>query len=265
MKLNSNQFTAQIGDLAQLIDPQGNKHLVQLVDGGNFQTNHGQLLYQDLIGLPWGSQVSSHLDKVFLMRKPSINDILLNTKRATTIMYPKDIGFILLNLEINNGKTVIEAGTGSGGLTTALCWAVGPDGHVFSYDVRDDVQALARKNVARLNFQDRVTFTTKDIGYGFDENNIDSVFLDVPNPEDYLTSVSEALKPGGFFGSLVPTNNQVIRLLDSLQDHGFKSIEICEILLRYYKPIPARLRPDDRMTAHTGFLIFASPIHKYRI
>ena len=72
--------------------------------------------------------------------------------------------------------------------------------------------------------------------------------------------VREALKPGGYFGSLVPTVNQVSNLLESLYAHDFSDIEVCEILLRYYKTIPARLRPDDRMTAHTGFLIFARPL-----
>jgi len=260
MPSNLGSYTAQNGDIAQLIDPRGNKHIVKLVENGNFQTNYGQLMFNDLIGISWGSRVKSHLGKVFLMVQPSLNDILLNIKRATTILYPKDIGFILVNMNINTGKTVIEAGTGSGALTTALCWAVGPEGHVFSYDVRGDVIELARKNVTRFGFQDRVTFKNKDIGYGFDESGIDALFLDVLNPEDYIPFVSLALRPGGFFGSLVPTTNQVSRLLESLEIHGFDSIEVCENLLRYYKAVPARLRPDDRLTAHTGFLIFARPI-----
>ena len=251
---------AKNDDIAILIDPRGKKHIVQLTESERFQTNHGQLFFNDLIGLPWGSQVKTHLGKKFLMVQPSLNDILLNTKRATTIMYPKDIGFILVNMNIGYGKNVIEAGTGSGALTTALCWAVGSEGHVFSYDTRQNVQGLARKNVAKLGFQDRVTFKNKDIGYGFDESCVDAIFLDVPNPEDYLPLVCDALKTGGFFGSLVPTTNQVSRLLEGLHLHEFSFIEVCENLLRYYKSVPARLRPDDRMTAHTGFLIFARPI-----
>ena len=105
-----------------------------------------------------------------------------------------------------------------------------------------------------------MTFKRQDIAYGFDETSVDAVFLDVPNPEDYIPVVQSALRPGGYFGSLVPTTNQVSNLLECLQANGFAFIEICEILLRYYKPVPARLRPDDRMTAHTGFLIFARPI-----
>jgi tRNA (adenine57-N1/adenine58-N1)-methyltransferase len=89
---------------------------------------------------------------------------------------------------------------------------------------------------------------------------VDALFLDLPNPEDYIPVVRAALRPGGFFGSLLPTTNQVSRLLEALQAHNFAFIEVCEILLRYYKPVPARLRPDDRLVAHTGFLVFARPI-----
>jgi tRNA (adenine57-N1/adenine58-N1)-methyltransferase len=249
--------TAQVGDIAQLIDPRGKKHIVQLTGTGKFQTNFGQLFFEDLLGIPWGSRVKTHLGKTFLMIQPSLNDILLNTKRATTIMYPKDIGFILVNMNIGPGQMVIEAGTGSGALTIALCWAVGSSGHVYSYESRNNIQGLARKNVSQFEFKDRVTFRNQDIAYGFDETGVDAVFLDVPNPEDYLEHVKNAVKPGGFFGSLVPTTNQVIRLLAGLFAHDYATIEVCENMLRYYKCVPGRLRPDDRMTAHTGFLTFA--------
>lgn len=247
----------QVGDIALFIDPRGNQHIVQLTVGGKLQTNHGQLYFNDLIGLPWGSFVRTHLNKIFVMVEPSMKDILLNLKRSTTIMYPKDIGFILINMNIGCGNTVIEAGTGSGALTIALCWAVGNEGHVFSYETRENIQALARKNIEKNCLSERVTFILKDIGYGFDETNVDSIFLDLPNPEDYINAVKNALKPGGFFGSLVPTVNQVSRLLEALDAHDFAFIEVCENILRYYKPVPARLRPDDRITAHTGYLVFA--------
>jgi len=258
--LNNPSSEVQVGDLAQFIDPRGKKHIVQITENGKLQTNHGQLLFKDLLGLPWGNRVETHLGKIFIMVQPSLNDILINTRRATTIMYPKDIGFILVNMNIGYSQKVIEAGSGSGALTTALCWAVGSDGHVFSYETRDNVQALARKNVDKLGFSDRVTFKNSDIAYGFDETGVDALFLDVPNPEDFLPFVKTALRPGGFFGSLLPTTNQVSQLVEALNAHDFAFIEVCENMLRYYKPVPARLRPDDRMTAHTGYLIFARPI-----
>jgi tRNA (adenine57-N1/adenine58-N1)-methyltransferase len=105
-----------------------------------------------------------------------------------------------------------------------------------------------------------VDFKLRDIAQGFDETDADAFFLDVPNPYDYLPQVRAALKPGGFFGTLIPTFNQVEKTLLALRQNNFAFIEVCEILLRYYKPEPARIRPTDRMVAHTGFLIFARRI-----
>ena len=175
-------------------------------------------------------------------------------------MYPKDMGYVILNMNIVRGTRIIEAGSGSGAFTTALAATVGPEGHVYSYDIREDTQSLARKNLEKLGLTDRVTFTCQDIGHGFNESAVDALFLDLPNPEDYIEIARNALKPGGFFGSLLPTTNQVSRLLEALNALNFSFIEVCEIIKRKYKPVPARLRPDDRLTAHTGFLVFGRPM-----
>lgn len=252
--------TVQPGDIAQLIDPRGRAHIIQLIAGGKFQTHLGQLEFDDLIGLYWGSHVKSHTGKNFLLLQPSLHDILINTRRSGTIMYPKDIGHILLKMNITEGIRVIEAGTGSGALTTALAVATGQKGKVFSYDAREDTQALAFKNIKKLSLEDRVKFICRDITYGFDETGADAIFLDLPNPSDYIEQVRKAIKPGGFFGCLQPTTNQVSYLLDALKAHNFAFIEVCEIIQRHYKPIAARLRPEDRLTAHTGYLIFGRPM-----
>jgi tRNA (adenine57-N1/adenine58-N1)-methyltransferase len=185
---------------------------------------------------------------------------LLDLPRATQILYPKDIGFILVTTGIGPGKKVVEAGTGSGSMTIAAAFAVGPAGRVITYEVREDMQNLARKNVERLGLAARVDFKLRDIQQGFDETDADIFFLDVANPWDYVPQVRAALKPGGFLCSLVPTFNQVEDLLRALRRSRFAFIEVCEILLRYYKPEPSRLRPTDRMVAHTGFLVFARRI-----
>ncbi len=143
-----------------------------------------------------------------------------------------------MKLAIRPGQTVMEAGTGSGGMTTVLAQIVGPTGHVFSYDVRQDMQRLALKNLERMGLADRVTLKLRDITEGFDETDIDAFFLDVPNPWDYTSQVRRALKGGGFFGSILPTANQVSTLLSALQRDGYEFVEVCEVLLRYYMTIP---------------------------
>lgn len=251
---------AQAGDLAQLIGLTHKHFVIRLTPGQQLQTHRGILYHDDLIGRPWGSQVFSHIGRPFFLLQPSLSDLIRDLPRNTQIMYPKDIGFLLLNMDIAPGKLVIEAGTGSGALTIALAHAVSPTGRVVTYEVRPEAMELAKKNLARLGLENQVTFRLQDIAEGFREENADALFLDLPNPEDFIQQVRSALKTGGFFGSILPTTNQVERLIATLQKHHFAFIEVCEILLRYYKPVAERLRPTDRMVAHTGYLIFARPI-----
>lgn len=257
---NENKACAQAGDIAQLISAQNKRFIFKLVPDGKFETHRGFLNHNELIGKQWGSRVVSHMGSPFVLLQPSLADILLEIRRHTQIMYPKDIGFILISLDIGPGKHVLEAGTGSGSFTTALAFAVGREGLVSSYESRQEFQYLAHKNLERLGLADRVDFKLRDIAEGFDERNVDAVFLDLPNPQDYIQQVKGALKPGGYLGSILPTTNQVTILLIALRRANFAFIEVCEILLRYYKAFADRLRPTDRMVAHTGYLVFARSV-----
>jgi tRNA (adenine57-N1/adenine58-N1)-methyltransferase len=260
MPWNLNTPHSQPGDLALLVGLRHKHFIFPLVPGGSFHTHRGILYHDELIGKPWGSQVFSHQGSPFFILQPSLADLLVDLKRSTQIMYPKDIGFILTSLSVGPGQTVLEAGTGSGSMTVALAYAVGPQGRVVSYERRPEFQALARKNLERLGLDGRVDFKLGDIADGFTETDVDALFLDVPNPWDYIRQVRTTLKPGGFFCNLVPTFNQVEKLLYALRREHFAFIEVCELLMRYYKPEPTRLRPTDRMIAHTGYLIFARRI-----
>ncbi len=260
MPWNLSSSCAQPGDLALLVGLRHKHFLVTLQPGGELHTHRGFLRHDDLIGKPWGSQVFSHQGSPFFLLQPSLADILTDLPRNTQIMYPKDIGFILTSMSIGPGQTVVEAGTGSGSMTIALAYAVGSQGRVITYEKRPEFSALARKNLERLGLQERVQFKVRDLREGCDETNVDAFFLDLPNPWEYMAQVRATLKPGGFFCNLVPTFNQVENLLRALRQTHFAFIEVCEILLRYYKPEPSRLRPTDRMVAHTGYLIFARRI-----
>ncbi len=250
----------QEGDLVQLVGLRHKSFILNLKLDGELHTHRGIVKHNDLIGLPYGSKIYSHNGAPFFLVIPSIAEVLLDLKRSTQILYPKDIGFILINMGIGPGQHVMEAGTGSGGMTTALAFAVGKEGKVISYEQRVEFQNLARKNLTKLGLDGRVDFKIGDIANGFEEKNIDAFFLDVKNPYDYIEQVRAALKPGGFFGSLVPTANQVSRLLVALRINKFAFIDVVEVLLRYYKPEPERLRPTDRMVAHTGYLVFGRPM-----
>ena len=260
MPFNPPSSIARDGDLAELVGLRHKHFIINLQSGAKFETHRGIILHDELIGKPWGTQVFSHIGAPFFLLQPSLADLLIELPRTTQILYPKDIGFILVTMGVGPGQKVMEAGTGSGSMTTALAYAVGNEGRVISYEIKPDVQNLARKNLTRFGLDSRVDFKLRDIQEGFDETDADSFFLDVPNPYDYVEQVRNALKPGGFLCCLIPTFNQVEKTLNALRFSKFAFVEVCEILLRYYKPDPARIRPTDRMVAHTGFLLFGRRI-----
>ena len=260
MSFSHSSAIAKDGDLAQLVGLRHKHFIIALQAGAKFETHRGILQHDDLIGKPWGTQVFSHIGSPFFLLQPSLADLINELPRTTQILYPKDIGFILITMGVGPGQTVMEAGTGSGSMTTALAFTVGPQGRVISYEVKPDVQNLARKNLTRFGLDSRVDLKLGDIQQGFDETNVDAFFLDVPNPYDYTAQVRAALKPGGYLCCLIPTFNQVEKTLVALRQSQFAFVEVCELLLRYYKPEPARIRPTDRMVAHTGFLVFARRI-----
>jgi tRNA (adenine57-N1/adenine58-N1)-methyltransferase len=251
---------AQAGNVVQLVGRDNKYFIVRLSPGQRLETHRGIFAHDDLIGQELGIQVFSHLGHAFFLIEPSTDDLIRDIKRTSQIIYPKDSGFILMKLSVQAGQTVLEAGTGSGAMTTVLAQAVGPAGRVISYDIRSDMQRTAQRNLERVGLAERVTFKLRDIAEGFDEVDAAAFFLDVPNPWDYTGQVRRALKGGGFFGSIVPTANQVSTLLIALQRDSYEFVEVCEVLLRYYKAVPERLRPADRMVAHTGYLVFARPV-----
>ncbi len=260
MTINSSPSVAITGDLIQLVGLRHKSFIFTLEIGKELHTHRGVVKHDDLIGKTWGSQIFSHNGSPFFLLQPSLPDILKHTKRATQIMYPKEIGYILLQMGITPGKKVIEAGTGSGSFTTALAYYVGEEGRVYSYEVKPETQKIAQKSIEKLRLSDRVEFKVKDISLGFDETEVDAIFLDVANAYDFMHIVKRSLKPGGYFGSILPTANQVIKLLITLRQNDFAFVDVCDISLKYYKSEPLRFRPADRMIAHTGFLIFARSV-----
>lgn len=249
--------TAQPGDLALLVGRDRKSFVVRLEPGAQLHTHRGMVAHDDLIGTPWGTQLSTHVGYPFLFLRPSTEGLLLDLKRTTQIVYPKEAGYVLMKMSIGPGCCVVEAGTGSGGLTLVLAQAVHPTGRVYSYETRPEMLQLARKNLERSGLAEFVEFKQRDIAEGFDERDADALFLDLTNPWDYLAQAHAALANGGFFGCILPTTNQVSHLIGALEGADFGLIEVEELLLRQYKAVPARLRPMDRMVGHTGYLIFA--------
>jgi tRNA (adenine57-N1/adenine58-N1)-methyltransferase len=245
------------GDLVQLVSPKGKRYLTVVEPGREFHTHDGRLSLDELTDKEFGERIATHLGREYGIFKPTLYDLLKKIERRTQIMYPKDIGYIMIKLGVGPGSSVLEAGSGSGSLTTALAWFVGSQGRVHTFEKRQEFSDLCAKNLGRIGLDQQVVQHRHDIADGFGLKDIDAGFIDVRTPWDYLDPLAEAVRNGSPVGFLLPTTNQVSRLLSGLEEAPFTELEVMEILVRRYKPVSDRLRPDDRMVAHTGYLVFA--------
>lgn len=250
------------GDMVLFVGKDRRTFIRRAAPGEYLQTHYGMIAFDDVIGVSFGTQVRTHLGHGVYVLPPNIDDIVKHLHRETQIIFPKDLGYIVMKMSIMPGVKVIEAGSGSGALTMLLAMLVGEDGHVFSYERKSKMQALAIRNIRRIGMEHRVSFIERDISAGFDQKDVHAVFLDVANPWDYLDQARAALRGGGFFGAIVPTSNQMISLLDGLYHGPWYLLQAEELILRTYKTIPARVRPDDQMVGHTGFLVFARAVDR---
>lgn len=246
------------GDLVCIITPRGKSKLYRIEENQDIHTQDGIIKMDDIVHASYGTEIFTTLGIPCCIQRPTINDIIRNTKRQTQVLYPKDISYICIRLGVGPGRTVIEAGTGSGSLTMALSWFSGPTGHVHTFEAREEFYTLAKHNLQWAGLGENVTMHHQDISEGFGQvTGADALFLDVRTPWEYLTFIPKAVCPGASLAFFVPTTNQINELLLGLDNGPFDNIEICEILIRHWKPIIDRIRPEDRMIAHTGFLIFA--------
>lgn len=254
-------MTPQPGDFVLLWSPQHKLFIrlqPELEPGRRFSTHLGDLELDELLRTPYGGRVRTHLGHEFVVLRATLVDFLLHgIERRTQIIYPKDSGYVVLKLGLEAGRRALEVGTGSGALTAVLAQAVAPTGRVYSYEREARFLETARRNLERLGLLNVVELKLKDAEGGVDEREVDAAFIDSREPWRCFPAVYEALRGGAPLGLLVPTTNQAAQALAELERAGFVDVEMLEILVRFYKPVPERLRPQDVMTGHTGYLIFA--------
>lgn len=244
------------GTLVVLVTPQEKRYLKKIEENDNWQSHNGILPAEVIHNANPGEFVFTSQNAPILIEQATLQDILLGIKRQTQIIYPKDIAYICLRLGAGPNRVIAEAGCGSGSLTIALSWFCGSSGKIISQDAREEFVRLTARNLAWAGLGENVELRHQDVEAGFVAKAADALFMDMREPWLYLDKAAQAVKPGATVGFLLPTINQVTELLLSLEKQPFGNIEICELLLRGWKPVPDRVRPKDRMAAHTGFLIF---------
>ena len=247
------------GDHALIVDRRDRQYLVELTQDKRFESHVGNFDLSELIGMPYGSWLTSPSGHRIIAFKPTLADITLRMPRIATVMYPKDLGMLLVYADIVPGAKVLEAGAGSGATTMTLLRAVGESGQVISYDTRQDMLDQALANVKMTNSEpNNLTLKKKDIYEGIEEDDIDRLVLDLPEPWHVVPHASEKLVPGGMLFSFLPTVLQVHDLTKALRvQRTFNLIETIEVILRPWSVGTRSVRPSHRMIAHTGFITTA--------
>jgi tRNA (adenine57-N1/adenine58-N1)-methyltransferase catalytic subunit len=248
----------RVGEHVLLLDRKRRRHLIRLAEGGEFHTHAGVLDHAAIIGREEGITVRTTRGAALLAIRPTLSEYVLEMPRGAQVIYPKDLGPILMLADIFPGAQILESGIGSGALTMTLLRAIGPTGHVTGYEIRDDFADRARRNVeAFLGPDVPLTVEVRDVYAGIDKTDLDRVILDLPEPWQVVEHAEAALRPGGILLSYLPTILQVSTLRERLATSAFGMAETIEVLHRGWNVDGLSVRPDHRMVAHTGFLTVA--------
>ena len=247
------------GELALFLDRKGRSYQVALAAGAEFHTHLGILAHDAVIGQAVGGWYATSRGHILLGIRPTLGDYVRLMPRGPQVIYAKDLGNIVAMADIFPGARVVEAGLGSGALTTALLRAVGEKGRVHSYEINPDAVPKALSNVRSvIPDTSRLQVTVGDVAEGIADAAVDRVILDLPEPWRAVNAVAEALQTGGILLSFLPTILQVQQLTLALQDDGrFARIATAETLLRGWNVTQRSVRPAHRMVAHSGFITTA--------
>ena len=240
------------GERVLLVDAKKRHYLITLRAGASFHTHVGIVEHDRLIGTPEGSTILGSTGRKFLVVRPTLADAVLKMPRGAQVIYPKDLGAILIQADIAPGVRVLEAGVGSGALSMALLRA---GAEVVGYELRQDFADGARANVeAMLGPGARYRVELRDVYEGIDEVGLDRILLDLPEPWRVLPHAEVALRPGGILCAYLPSINQTAQLRAAMDRSGFGLASTLEVLHRTWHIEDRSVRPDHRMVGHTGFL-----------
>jgi tRNA (adenine57-N1/adenine58-N1)-methyltransferase len=252
----------QEGEWVRLVDQKGRRHNFALQAGKRFFSNRGHLDHDELIGREEGFTVTSSAGGTYLVFRPLLSEFVVSMPRGAAVVYPKDSAQIVAMADVFPGAHVVEAGVGSGALTCSLLRAVGPNGRVSSYEVREEFAEVARQNVTQF-FQGEHpawTLTLGDLAEALPASGerCDRIVLDMLAPWACLDAAADALRPGGILCAYVATTTQLSRIVETLRAHGgFTEPHAWESLVRDWHVEGLAVRPRHSMVGHTAFLVTA--------
>jgi tRNA (adenine57-N1/adenine58-N1)-methyltransferase len=249
--------TISEGDNILLYLPPRKTYMIKVEAGKTFHTHKGYVKLDDLIGKEFGDTFQSSLGAWFTAIQPQLTDYIMKSSRNTQITYPKDAALIVMFSGIGPGSRVVESGTGTGALTTALAHYVKPNGKIYTYELRKEFQKNAEKNLKRSGLLEHVELKSGDVTNGIEERDLDAVVLDLATPWLVIPYAYEALKPSGTLVSFSPTIDQVVKATEALKENNFVLIETVECIMRAMQVERGKTRPQTLMTGHTGYITYA--------
>ncbi len=252
--------TLRDGEQILLVDRKDRRYLFALKSGSEFHSHAGSVAHDDLIGGPAGTNVKSSGGATYLVVRPTLNDFILKMPRGAQVIYPKDIGPMLMLADIFKGARVFESGLGSGALSTALLRA---GAEIFGYELREDFARKAQKNVATFLGEEALDgyhVELRDAYEGVDATDIDRAMLDLPEPWQVIPHLTPVLRLGGIIVAYTPSITQAVRVREVLAEGPYAMTTTMEVLNRGWHIDGHAVRPDHRMVAHTGFLTHARRI-----
>jgi tRNA (adenine57-N1/adenine58-N1)-methyltransferase len=246
------------GDKVVVLDSKGRRYLATLKHGGEFHTHAGFFPHAELIGQPEGVVVKANRGAPYTVLRPTLEDFVVEMPRGAQVIYPKDLGAILMLADIGPGVRVLESGVGSGALSMTMLRA-GAD--IVGYELREDFANRARGNVRAFLGEEvlgRFRVELRDCYEGIDERDFDRVVLDLPEPWRVVRHAEEALRSGGILLAYTPSIMQASHLREALgAGPTWLAARTLEVLHRTWHVEGQAVRPDHRMVAHTGFLTVA--------
>ena len=262
------------GEEVILQDSKNRRYLITLVPGKTFHSHSGAVEHDFVIGKKNASYIKARYaesgidrERYYLAIKPTLADVILKMPRGAQVIYPKDLGAILMAADVYPGARILESGIGSGALSMTLLRA---GAIVKGYEIRQDFIELACENIEKHRKQifgydsgnnsdiaARFSVECRDVYQGIDETDLDRILLDLPEPWQVVPFAQKALKAGGIFLAYLPTINQTTALRECLRENKFILSETLEVLNRTWHIEGNSVRPDHRMVAHTGFITVA--------
>ena len=244
------------GDDVLLWSRDGAFRIIRVEPGTARVPGLGVLNFNDLAGRPWGSTWKL-ADREYRLLRPTLSDRVALIDRGAQIITPKDSARIVFECGLRNGSRIVEAGVGSGALTLCLANAVGREGRVYAYDIRDDHLRHGRKNLEAAALSDVVEFKVGDVTKKIEETGLDAAVFDLPEPDQCVDTAWNALSPSGVFAAYSPLVSQVEKTVHALRAKGYLGIRALELLERPWTIGDRGSRPETTMLGHTGFLVFA--------